>query len=929
MIYLILYFSIYHLKYNRRQMRDKSQYGSTKRVKECADMRLLKEKIKVLQGGVNAAQNAAKYWEDKYYSKVNETLETKNLNRIRDVIDNYYNSKGDSTTHNIEKKINKHIETLKKIKDVRTSQRHMQRNHRKYAKLNKFETEIKTFKQDEINNKKPLEETMEYKAIEPPHKLNNTVNNYDQLENLRIENKIIVRETEASKVEGVIKNLREQIETLEVDKKAYASQIELLTMKLSMLSGKRNDMIKSEVTEVIGSLQENKGNNEYLAIISSAEDRVKVLEEELRVQEERFKKMITDHNNAMFMLKEKLKNFEKENSYLKRKLEKAEGFTRDVNKKEIVIHEVFKVKEVARKEVVPVAYIKKKTEDKFIEKEESNTKSNHSKKVEARKEEYKEPVFRPKAQYMKSIDQSSDSEQSINKPAYKKQVDRFESLKTEEVFSRWNKFQDDENMQAELLKSIYNDSRLESRLIINSLQEYLLILRQSFTSKNISLSTAAVICLSNLLKLKKLSKAELRELSCNKLAVDSLAAKREGESEEDTMRRHLAGLNLLHYMDKVNLKWTQSMTKHITNHKGIEELMKYFEECKGKETIAAKAAQTIMYMASFKENIEFIKQSGIYISILKAIASTDSTELKENGIDCLASLLQDSDILNNIANDIGAKCFINELRNESIKKTHEEKVLSCLEKTTANGSSPIVSDPKLNNVLVKIIKDKEKYEEENIMINALKIVANVAIAQFPVKNIKALASPLADLIENTKNNDVLLQALITVQTLIKNDKGRSHKDYGELGSSVLDCINNVNAKVTEEALKAFAQICAHPTPELLKEGSEILGDIVTTYTNAKDMKSISSIQEIIKHYAKNGYNKVINANATKAFYNKVVESAISPDDDTKKAGLGILINLLNSLTVVKKVLEIEEVKGLLEDIIESVSAPIYLEPKDE
>lgn len=854
-----------------------------------------------LQGTIKALEKKAKYWEQKYYSRLQETLESRNVERIRELVQQQYLGEIEHLKDNVkdlEEEKGNLVRVIKKVQDEYRKAKQI--DFTAYAKPRQYE------------NANIVEHNMQ---LELYQKL--LADKIQECESLRANTE------DTGRLNAIIADLNNKLTILKDENRTYLQQIQILIVRLSLLLGKPVEVLAPQVEELTQILKaEIPQPRETLEetgklMMEAAGDKIRVLQLELRLQEEKYSKLRRDDAGVVFLLKEKVRKLEGMIKALQREKEKEEleGY-RDKLKKEgnryyrrgAGFEKIHNSGNSDLEEVTP----KGTAQDYETKREE--LKSKGSSKVVISTDRSKSP---------KGENNSRESASHQSEAANSQYGENITSFS--EILRAWENLVNN-SARVKLLNKILKTPKLLKESTDHYLAEYTKVLSQAFDSGSTSLCDAGVLCVSEILERRKLDIAEFSGLGCNESAIGCLRPQKPSETDGELLQRHTAALNVVAYMKNLGIEWNSSMVKHLASTNALTTVESYLKNFDVMEGVAVKASYAIAYIASCAESIRALKQTNIHDIIMNIISVSTSRELVENAVECLMFLTKDKEMVKLFEEDERVGKLVSELAREPVDNAHRDNLLECLLPLVRSKSLKILlCDDELGRVLGETLADHRKLGESTI-IKALKLAEEICYPQCSENFLKHLIPPIAELLTSPKEA-ATAAALAATQKVVKCDDGRLLSEYPKLIKPVLDCTKSASKKVSNEAFRTYSLFTGYAVEESLKESEEeVMRRCIDSYCGNEDIEAIQATQSLLKSYINSSkeYKEDMQKLWNPELLKNVIVNLTVDDMAIQKQALEILTGLLKFPECIQMAAALEETKAILKKFTVLISVPISL-----
>ena len=813
-------------------------------------------------------EKKTKYWEQKYYSRLQETLETRNTERIRELIQQQFLTEIEylkDTIKDLEEEKGNLVKVIERVQEEYRKGRYFTFNKGRNKQL---------VGQNIVNY------TEQGTQLELYQKL--LTDKMQECEILR------ANSSDTTKLNTIIGDLNRKLGILKEENRVYMQQIQVLIVRLSMLLGKPlevlrpqieelTDLLKTEVPQPKETLEES-----GVLMLEAANDKVRILQLELKLQEDKFNKLRKDDAAVIYLLKEKIRKLKGVLKLFQREKEGLEGYRYKVEAK------------------------------RYDNKVDYEEKAHYSGNSEIENTYKRDEVWGDEVKHKKSI--------RLHKEESFEEIIEDESFST--ILSKWEQAANN-NVRIKLLEKILVTPKLLKESIEQYLKEYLLILNQAFGIKSSLLSCTAIHCLSEILERRKLDIEEFNELKCNKNVIDALNPQRFDESDDKFIQRHTAALNVLSYMKNLNIQWNESMTKYLIDSNALTAIENYLKNFDVMEKAAIKASYAATYIASYNENLSIIKKTNIHNAVMDIINVSRSRELLENAVECLTYLLKDMEIVKSFEQDTRITILIAELSIEPIQSTHTNNILECLTSLSKSNKSLgiLLCYEDLGKALGKILSNKD------VIISALKLIKELCHLECSKEFIQNLITPLANSLDPFE--EVTVKALEVVKEIIKCDEGRLLGEYAKLLVPVFNCTKSSNKRVSDEAFKVHSLLTGYSTKKTLdKIDEDLISKCIDNYCNNEDLEVRNATQSLIKTYINKGDEKNVKKLVSPELLKSVILNLTVDDMNIQKSALEILTKLLDSPECIRIATELKETKVILDKFITVISVPVALKDKE-
>ena len=697
-------------------------------------------------------------------------------------------------------------------------------------------------------------------------------------------------------------NLREEIKELKEENEAYSEEIAMLKKELDtqekFFQGEQKRLQQMYKSEIESTIQENViplnltdisqrrtlASDSDSMMLEAAKEKVHILELELKLQDDHFKKTIKGNEEMFSSLKTKIVDLTKENEILKKNLEKSQSEVREVKTKAFTF-------EKPTKDIRMID---------FTQRAQNNI----------------APITREIPTIVKELPKKQQKE-----------------IELTEVFSAWKRYYDDDKVRCDLLLKVMQNPSLKAECLSGFLQQYLLMLYQCFSSEKPLLYETATVCLSELVESKRIDVSEFKTLSCEGKVINTLVPQRADESEAAAINRHVSAISVLAYMDNLNIEWTKATTDLLVDLNGIETFKFYIENYLEFEGIAVKASQVAAYIGSYKENLDLLRESGILNGLLNILCQSHSIELKRNVSECLAILIKDAGIRKQLEQDERVAKLLLDLAAGPNDIVYQENLLLCfVNLTVSKVFKTLLYDDGIIEVLLEILNRSEKSKEEASILYSLKIAANISYPDCPAALFTKLLTPVIKILRSAKGVDTIVQGLVTIQKMVEDDAGKNVKEYNKLLEPILTFIRSVDDDTIYQAQRVLLTLFKHSGGSLLNQAvtsEEPIKASVLLYCTHTNPLMISLNKNMILGYARSGYGKVIGKIGKITLLEKLFADIRMEETDAKKESLEVLAHLAGFPENRENICNIKGIKEYVTKLIEMITAPAPLSTMQE
>ena len=343
------------------------------------------------------------------------------------------------------------------------------------------------------------------------------------------------------------------------------------------------------------------------------------------------------------------------------------------------------------------------------------------------------------------------------------------------------------------------------------------------------------------------------------------------------------------------------------------------------EDIAIKATQVLIYIGNYEENMRIIKDSAVLNSVMNVAYQMNSIHLKRVAAECLTQFMKDIEMRVELEQDIRVKELMMELISDNIDPVYQENLLhfflNLLESITFK---KLLFDDGILDVILDILY---KSQNELCIIYALKVAGNVAYRNCPVSIFKKLSGPLMRILKISKNTDITVQVLASMQILIESDAGRSIHEFKKLLFPILGCIRSVEDEIICHSLQVLYTLIKYGGQALLSQAvinGEPIKVCVLLFCTHTNPLMISISKTLILDFARNGYAKEIGEIGKITIAEKLFLDITLDDLDEKRESLEIIAYLTEYKDNREYICSVEKIKKYISQLIGILTLPIPL-----
>jgi hypothetical protein len=212
------------------------------------------------------------------------------------------------------------------------------------------------------------------------------------------------------------------------------------------------------------------------------------------------------------------------------------------------------------------------------------------------------------------------------------------NAKTEWFFWKWEDNENDDEVRIKLINEFINTPDLRLSLFKRK-QEFLICLNQWIDSDNPELYEKGIIIISDLIDIHVINDSELRSINPLKRAILCLEQRKLDEESHYTIIRQVSALNVLSYLDRLEIPWNDECTRKLRELNGLQSIISFLEQ-DHQQGYKAQATQVLGMIIEDGGMNEELEKLGVG-RLLRKLSKHRNKVVKQNAIDALDLLYED------------------------------------------------------------------------------------------------------------------------------------------------------------------------------------------------------------------------------------------------------------------------------------------------
>ena len=192
-----------------------------------------------------------------------------------------------------------------------------------------------------------------------------------------------------------------------------------------------------------------------------------------------------------------------------------------------------------------------------------------------------------------------------------------------------------------MLDTVINKVPLKNA-VFRRKKEFLVCLQTAFESQTPVLYEKAIILLSEMLDIDFVNKSQIVSLNPQLKAIRALRSKKSIEDASYASTRHICALNVLTWLDKWEVDWSDEMSDECSKVNAVETLLTFLEQ-NAHDTYKAQAAQVFGMIAEHGSLNNVLFENHV-VDILVEALPHKAVLVKRNASETLAFLLKDGEV---------------------------------------------------------------------------------------------------------------------------------------------------------------------------------------------------------------------------------------------------------------------------------------------